>query len=230
MEPEESFVAVGDIHGRFDLLQKILPAIQKSECSRLVFLGDYVDRGENSAQVLRALCNLDADSDDVVCLRGNHEDMLLSFIEDPVRYGPEWLQFGGRQTLVSFEITSVFPGASDLDWVSTRDWLREAMGSQLISWLRGLPVMWKTGNIAMVHAGADPACAMTDQNEEDLVWGHEDFFRSPRHDGIWVVHGHTVVENVCANQGRIGVDTGAYATGRLSAVFVRRGSFEIFST
>lgn len=230
LAPEEEFTAVGDIHGRYDLMQRLMDHLaRRSNLRRLVFLGDYIDRGEQSAEVLKGLHWLSSNSGGVICLRGNHEDMLLGFLEDPLRHGPAWLQHGGRQTLLSFGVAPAYSGAPEADWLAARNSLQSKMGADLIAWLRALPVIWQSGNVATVHAGADPSRPMDAQNDQDLIWGHPNFLRMPRRDGVWVLHGHTIVEDVAADQGRIGVDTGAFATGRLSAVTVTSGGYTVLT-
>ncbi|WP_368075973.1 metallophosphoesterase family protein [Leisingera sp. NJS204] len=230
LAPAEDFVAVGDIHGCYDLMGRLLDRIAlRPECGRLVFLGDYIDRGENSAQVLQALHGLQVSNPEAVCLRGNHEDMLLGFLDDPLGEGPGWLRHGGRQTLASFGIAAVHAGMPDLNWIAARDSLQNRMGAGLISWIRTLPAYWQTGNVAAVHAGADPARPLEAQEDYHLAWGHGSFGRVPRQDGVWIVHGHTIAEEVRAEGGRICVDTGAFATGKLSAVAVRNDGFEVLT-
>lgn len=230
LAPAEDFTAVGDIHGRYDLLMRLMDRIGTGQGGgRLVFLGDYVDRGEDSAGVLQALFWLQENAPGTICLRGNHEDMLLGFLADPLRQGPAWQQHGGRQTLACYGIAPVHAGAPEEDWFAARDSLQSKMGSALIDWLRQLPALWQTGNVAVVHAAANPSKPITEQDEQDLIWGHPDFLRVPRRDGTWIIHGHTIVEEVVASRGRIGVDTGAFATGRLSAVIVTAGNFTVLT-
>jgi serine/threonine protein phosphatase 1 len=202
-----------------------LPDIHK-----VVFLGDYIDRGEQSAEVLRYLHHLHRNSDNVVCLRGNHEDMLLSFLEQPEVHGPTWLSHGGRQTLASYGVPQAYPGSPEDDWIVAGNVLRSQMGEGVIAWLSTLSASWQSGNIAAVHAGADPDLPMEQQDETCLLWGHQDFLERPREDGVWVVHGHTIVDRAFSDQGRIAVDTGAYATGRLSAAAITRGKLEFLTT
>lgn len=219
--PETPFVAVGDVHGRADLMERLMEGLAAGPNADLpiVFVGDYVDRGEHSAEVLHVL-HAHADDAGVICLRGNHEEMLLNFLEDPAGQGPRWLRYGGLQTMASFGAPVVAQTAPDAAWTDARDALAKAMGAELIDWLYALPLRWQSGNVAVVHAGADPMQPLDMQDDRTLVWGHPKFDTEDRRDGVWVVHGHTIVDNAIAENGRISVDTGAYATGTLSAAVI----------
>ena len=212
---------IGDIHGALPLLERLLQVIeQMEECPTVVCVGDYIDRGEYSAQVLELLMSLTARFPDLFyCLKGNHEQFLLEFLEKPEQAAERWLRHGGLQTLASYGIGAAREGARD----RLRDVLVQSMGEDTIAWLHGLPSFWKSGNVAVVHAGADPARPIEEQPERALIWGHSDFTRHPRRDGIWVAHGHIVVKEPQKTMGRINVDTGAYATGILSAAYITKG-------
>jgi len=220
IEPDQPFVAIGDIHGRADLLLE-LDRLIKARCSGwpVVFLGDYVDRGEQSREVLEHLMSVSPESTpSVTCLMGNHERMLLDFLDDPAGNGPRWLRNGGLQTLASFAVEMPRGDANDpAVFEDLRDRLSDTMGDKMIAWLRALPLKWHSGNVWAVHAGADPDLPMTEQPDDVLLWGISAFRHTPRTDGQWVVHGHTIVDAAQIQGGRIALDTGAYATGRLSA-------------
>ncbi|MHA6265719.1 metallophosphoesterase [uncultured Aliiroseovarius sp.] len=232
LAPEVPFCVVGDVHGRADLLERIEDHIVRHYPGVItVFVGDYIDRGEDSARTLNLLASgSDSGSQPVVCLRGNHEEMLLSFLDDPVGSGRHWLQHGGLQTLASFGVSWVAPTSPDDALCFTRDTLARCMGADLIDWLRARPALWQTGNVAVAHAGADPSRPFAAQSEANLIWGHPSFRRSPRKDGIWVAHGHIAHETAHHRAGRIAVDTGAFATGLLSGAFIAPGHIEFFST
>lgn len=228
--PDIPFVAIADVHGCSDKLQSLLVEIAELDVSaHLVLVGDYIDRGDDSANVLRAVIALDA-GEHVTCLMGNHEAMLLAFLDDPIKAGPIWLANGGLQTLWSFGLCEVSEHASDDILEDTAQHLREAMGLEMIEWIEARPTLWQSGNVAVVHAGADPAVSMSEQDEKHLMWGHRDFHRSTRKDGVWVVHGHTIVDEPRVKDGRISIDTGAYATGALTAARVSKGSVIFIST
>lgn len=222
--PDRGFYAVGDIHGRIDLLDKVLRDLPTD--LPIICVGDYVDRGEDGADVLRRLHS----RPDLICLRGNHEDMMLGFLDAPQDKGGRWLRHGGLQTLASFGVTGVSPSTSGIDLKIAADALRAAMGPDLIDWLRLMPLTHSSGNVTVLHAGADPALPLDQQDPRVLTWGHPDFLTTPRPDGQWVVHGHTIVETANAAEGRIAVDTGAYATGVLSVARITPGTVEFDTT
>ena len=208
VRPEAAFTVLGDIHGRDDLLARALARTSLP----VVCVGDYVDRGPRSAGVLRRLFA----RPDVVCLMGNHEEMLLDFLDDPAGRGRRWLDHGGAQTVESFGLDPRgAPGA-------TRDALAAAMGPDLVAWVRGLPSSWISGNVAVVHAAADPARPLDGQDPAVLRWGHR-AFPGWRRDGIWVIRGHVTVGAPTVAQGVVSIDTGAWATDRLTLAHVRPG-------
>ena len=221
--PERPFIAVGDIHGRLDLLDKLHDVV--TDVPRdwpAVFVGDYIDRGDNSAGVLARLCApRSAFVRDVVFLRGNHEDMLLSFLDRPEEAGPRWLRHGGMQTLASFGLDLSTAPRTPEDYGKVRDGLIAALGTERIAWLNGCPPRWSSGAVHVVHAGADPRTAVEAQSAQTMIWGHPDFASARRADGAWIVHGHTIVEAPAAVEGRIPIDTGAFATGRLTAALIQ---------
>ena len=159
-------------------LEKLL-TILSGRAQIMVFLGDYVDRGEQSAGVLHRLKTLQAQDPGVVCLKGNRESMMLKFLDDPAAEGPRWLRNGGLQTLASFGLRTA-PSASDPASLKTaRDDLRAAMGEDLEYWLRNLPLTWQSGNVAVTHAGADPGLGVNEQASRNLIWGHSEFRKTP---------------------------------------------------
>lgn len=215
--PDQDFIALGDLHGRRDLLEAFLA---RGHSTPLVCLGDYVDRGDDSAGVLRIL----QDRPDIICLSGNHEELMLRFIAAPERHGARWLRYGGLQTLASFGIAGMTETSDSAALVRARDQLVESMGTALLDWLGALPTHWMSGNVLLAHAGADPSVPADRQDRKTLHWGHSEFRRRRRSDGIWVLHGHTIVDQAKAQDGRISIDTGAYATGRLTAAHVSSGT------
>lgn len=226
--PGRPFLAIGDMHGNYPAMERMLRMIdERFQTEPVVCVGDYIDRGEQSADVLAWMRHLNTTNpEEFHCLLGNHEHMLLRFIEDPEEQGDRWLTFGGLQTLGSYGVRRV----QGMPMPELRDALADAMGREMIDWLRGLPRHWISGNVAVTHAGADPALPVDDQPWRNLIWGHPDFEKTPRADGMWLVHGHTIVEEPVARDGRISIDTGAYVTGRLTAAHVQPGALSFLST
>ena len=230
LAPDSSFFAIGDIHGCLAQMQALLDQVTALNAEApIIFVGDYVDRGEDSAAVLRALFAL-RDDPRFTCLAGNHEDMMLAFVDQPSEKGERWLRYGGMQTLASFGVGGVSMSSKGDAITAAAEALKSAMGPDLLAWLRDLPRMTQNGNVAVVHAGADPNTPIALQGARTLSWGHRDFDTQPRQDGIWVLHGHTIVDSPVARDGRIAIDTGAYATGRLTAAYVQTGNVQFLST
>jgi serine/threonine protein phosphatase 1 len=215
--PAQSFFAIGDIHGCFDLLQNIMHRISGVDfAAPVVCAVDVIDLGNHSEAVLRYLSA--QDDGRVICLRGSHEGMILHMLDDPITAGPRWLHFGGLQALASFGISDVASTASA--FLRMRDNWHRAMGVDLEHWLRTRPCVWHSRDVSVVHAGADPGLPIGQQANANLMWGHPDCPRKARQDRQWLIHGHTVVRSPICRVGQIAVDTGAYATGRLTAVHV----------
>lgn len=215
---DHPFAVIGDIHGCDDLLASLLDKLaSETPEAELVFVGDYIDRGEQSAQVLRRLQSLEGGQ----FLLGNHERMCLDFIDQPEEKGLRWLRNGGLQTVASFGVSGSTNALTAL-----RDATVEAMGADLIAWLRDLSLTYQNGNVYAVHAAAHPEKPIEEQGEKPLIWGHPKFRKYPRHDGLWVVHGHTIVEFPKVSQGTVSIDTGAYASNRLTAAVFHRGDVQ----
>ncbi len=223
--PDRPFVAVGDVHGRPDLLAPVLDRAA-TDGLPVVLVGDYIDHGPDSAGVLRLLQDR-AGRMDLTCLRGNHEDLLLRHLRRPRKTGRTWLRYGGRATLDSFGITDLPEDVALADLVRTRDALLAAMGDSM-NWLLSLPYWWQSGNVAVLHAGADPALPLADQVPKAMAWGHPDFGVAPRRDGVWCVHGHSIVPQLTIRDGVVSIDTGAWKTGNLTAVIIGDGRVRPF--
>jgi len=222
--PERPLYVVGDIHGCYDLLELVIDGIVDDAGDLpydLVFVGDYIDRGEQSRSVIETLHKISG-LPFVTCLCGNHEKLLTGFLDDPAKNGRRWMRNGGLQTLASFGVGGVTETSSAEAMQDARDRFRTALGP-LEHWFRSLRMSFVSGNIFVVHAGADPNLPIEQQPEKTLLWGHPDFLRQPRQDGVWVVHGHTIIDEPVAGESRISIDTGAFATGRLSTTKITSG-------
>ena len=230
--------AIGDIHGRCDLLIELFQKIEDDvealdrDPPLIVFMGDYIDRGDDSREVLDCLTMVESEGAcDMVFLLGNHEKMLLDFLAAPYD-ARQWLRFGGLNTLFSYGVRGVSGTDTSRPELlrEMRDRLAEAIEPAHLDFLRRLVPVHRTGNVLFCHAGADPELPPDAQDRTTLLWGCRQFRKVPRSDGIWVVHGHTIVDRAVADQGVISVDTGAYLTGRLSAARILDGAVTFLST
>jgi len=213
--------AIGDIHGRLDLLNSVLGRIDTdmgahpaSNAIR-IFLGDYIDRGPDSMRVLDRLVNYCV-AQPTVCLMGNHEAFLCEFLKDPDVL-TVWRRCGGLDTLLSYGLAPKI----ETDVQDQRE-LASELGRILPSshreFLSGLKQYFICGDFFFVHAGVRPGICLTKQSEDDLLWIRDDFLLSEDHFGKVVVHGHTPVLEPEVRPNRINIDTGAYATGRLTCL------------
>lgn len=217
--------AVGDVHGHLDALDPLIQTIAEdvlatrpAERPMLVFVGDYVDRGPSSAGVVDRILGLSGQAAfEVRTLKGNHEEALLQFLEEPT-FGPTWADFGGNTTLASY---GVQPPAQRTDmeaWEKASEALAEAMPPAHLAFFRQLELMVEVGDYAFVHAGVRPGVPLAQQSERDLIWIRQEFLAAPGRFEKVIVHGHTPMEEPQVLPGRIGIDTGVYATGVLTAV------------
>ena len=221
--PDVPFCAIGDVHGCLDLLKSVYSDLRARYGDEIpiIFLGDLVDRGPDSAGVLAMVRDLTtAQPDRHVAIQGNHEKMMIEFIDDPAGKGLRWLTFGGVETLASFGIqaSSKRPDLEDaMEWSEA---LEDAMPDGLLEWIRQLPALWSSGNVHCVHAGMHPDDPVDQQKSRTMINGHPLFLNIPRDDGQTVLHGHTVMADATIGDTRISIDTGAYFTGTLTAAYI----------
>lgn len=223
--------AVGDIHGCADLLDRLMTEIAADERragpARLIFLGDYVDRGPDSRGVVERLVALSRARPDSVFLKGNHEAALLDFLEAPEECAG-WLDWGGEATLESYGIR----GAASQAPSKLAAALRRALRGAHLDFLRSLKVSAAFGDYFFVHAGVKPGVALDAQDETDLLWIRGAFHRAApadRPDKV-VVHGHQPVKQPLDAGWRIDIDTGACFTGKLTAVALEGDTRRFLST
>ena len=214
--------AIGDVHGRYDLLEKLHAIIGQDlidfpvEESTEIFLGDYVDRGPQSRAVIEHLCKTPTNCDRRVCLKGNHENILLDFLDAP-EVLEHWRDLGGLETLYSYDVQP--PRTRDIDQaMACRDQFLRALPEAHLDFLRTLPLYIALGSYLFVHAGIRPSRALEEQEEQDLMWIRGPFLDSRKDHGFVVVHGHTPQQDYEVLPNRINVDTWAYLSGRLTCV------------
>ncbi|MBC6982490.1 serine/threonine protein phosphatase [Caulobacter sp. 17J80-11] len=219
----ERVYAIGDVHGRLDLLDALLTKIADDRSDHdgrpsLVFLGDLIDRGPASAGVVQRVIELTRDPAwDVTVLKGNHEEALLLFLDQP-EFGPTWAEHGGGATLAAYGVRPPAGRTDAAAWTAARDAFAKALPADHLELYRGMELWTRRGDYLFVHAGVRPGVPLEAQDPKDLLWIRGEFISAPRAAEHVVVHGHTPVEQAQLTRWRIGVDTGAYATGLLTAV------------
>lgn len=211
--------AIGDVHGRADLLSDLLRRIERDNAARAqasvttILLGDMIDRGRHSAALLRTLSSRMPSG--LICLRGNHEAVMVDAWKGNRAALRLWFEHGGDATLAGF-------GATEAELAGTEDERVAALVARVprsvINWMRALPLTHACGDYLFVHAGVRPGVSLARQTREDQLWIRDEFLSSERWHGKRIVHGHTPREQVEILPNRIGVDTGAYISGRLSAI------------
>jgi len=215
---------VGDIHGRLDLLDRLLDEVH-AEVDRdrpgkvlLVFLGDLIDRGPKSAEVVERLRTYRHRGIRPIFLLGNHEEVLLRILEGDLEHLAGWLRFGGAQCLKSYGADPrAIAAAADQAALAA---IRDAIPDNHVEFLRTFVDTCRFGDYLFVHAGIRPGVALDNQRQQDMRWIREPFLSDETDHGFVVVHGHTISPGVDERANRIGIDTGAYRTGVLTALAV----------
>ncbi|WP_210272615.1 metallophosphoesterase family protein [Chthonobacter rhizosphaerae] len=216
---DASIYAVGDVHGCADLLHALEARILQDARARrtralILYLGDLIDRGPDSAAVLDHLSDQPDDGVERLCLLGNHEAMLLDWLSDPADDG--WLEHGGGETLRSYGVPVAFLQAASAR--RRADIVAAHLPRAHVDFLEALPLTVRTSRHLFVHAGVRPGVPLAAQTESDLLWIREPFLSRNHGLDLPVVHGHTPTPEPTVLRHRIGIDTGAFATGRLCAV------------
>jgi len=214
--------AIGDIHGRLDLFNALIAAIETREAAlpsaqtTIILLGDLVDRGPDSAGVLARAQEWQAERGNTVrILLGNHEEMLLESLER-VEILRQFVTHGGKETILSFGVPEeVYTAAT---WPELQAMLRAALQGRWIDFIGTFEPSLRIGDYLFVHAGVRPGTAIEEQLPADLRWIREPFLSSERDHGAMVVHGHTITDAPILRPNRIGIDTGAFASGQLTAL------------
>jgi serine/threonine protein phosphatase 1 len=217
------------VHGRLDLLTRVHAAIDADLRAHPIAspveitIGDLVDRGPASRGVVDAVARRAIErSHSVVALRGNHEDMVLRFLDD-AREFEDWREFGGYETLMSYGVARR-PVTTQADREDLRDAFIEALPPQHLRFFEDMAPYWIEGDYVFVHAGLRPGVPFPMQNLEELRWIRDDFLLHEAPFEYFVVHGHTPVTQILCRPNRIDIDTGAYATGNLSCLVLEADS------
>ncbi len=233
LPPGERVYAIGDVHGRLDLLNQLFEMIRADHAARadaralVVLLGDLIDRGPDSRGVVERI-RQGLDWARTIPLMGNHEAAMLNALEGSGEQLQAWLRVGGNTSLVSWGV------AADLLATGTRDAIlaaaRAAIPLEDRGWIGRLRTHLQLGDYYFVHAGVRPGIPLYQQAVEDNLWIRDAFLESRRHHGAMIVHGHSVRAEVEERPNRIGIDTGAYASDRLTALGIEGQARWILST
>ena len=220
--PGERIYAIGDIHGRLDLLDDLLIQIGADDRARqpsattLLFLGDLVDRGPDSAGVVERVRKLAASGVKVRVLMGNHEEVFLAAVKQDLPALRFCCRIGGRETIISYGISQ--EEYERLDYAELAERLAEVVPREHAEFMEGFEDVIVAGGYAFVHAGVRPNVAIADQRQKDMRWIREPFLDHEEPFEAFIVHGHTILEDIDERPNRIGIDTGAYVTGKLTAL------------
>jgi serine/threonine protein phosphatase 1 len=230
----ERIYAIGDIHGRLDLLTDLLARVEahsrglpEPESLYVVLLGDLVDRGPQSAEVLAHVHALQKQSDAFLVLKGNHEQLMYRALDGERGVMQVWLRTGGAETLESYGLARPEPGTDPEAFLAEA---RRAVPPAILRWLRALPLTARSGDYFFCHAGVRPGVPLRRQSQDDLLWIRSEFLHDPSRHGAMVVHGHSISDGVEMLPNRIGVDTGAYRTGVLSALYLEGTDRAVIAT
>lgn len=214
--------AIGDIHGRNDLLQQLIEKIIDDDAKRgdinseIIFLGDLVDRGPDSAGVLETAMQLKQELGDVRFLMGNHEEVYLKAATGDEKATRFFNRIGGKETILSYEIS--MREYMDLDNAGLAERLPGLIPSEHIDFVKAFENQIVVGDYAFVHAGIRPGVSLDEQKPKDLRWIREEFLSVDEPHEKVIVYGHTINDEVVEKGNRIGIDTGAYYTEKLTAL------------
>jgi serine/threonine protein phosphatase 1 len=216
--------AIGDIHGRLDLLNLLLGKIEADIASRpprrnfVIFLGDLIDRGPDSAGVVERLRTWQPENTRSVFLAGNHEEVLLRILGGESKVLPSWLKFGGAECAQSYGLEP--DSLRLLEDEAAAQLVRAKVPRAHFEFLESFGDTFRFGDYLFVHAGIRPGIGIEQQDRYDLRWIREPFLSDAKEHGVMVVHGHTIVSQVEERPNRIAIDTGAYHSGVLTALVV----------
>ena len=235
--PDTVIYAIGDIHGRCDLLERLEASIAADAARRqardsvVVCLGDYVSRGLDSRRVVEMMCSAPAPGLTRMALRGNHEDLWLRFLDGDLDAGRHWFDYDGLDTLADYGVAVGDRQRRDDAGVAA---LREAFSAALppahLAFVQGTRASHRCGDYFFAHAGVRPGIALELQDERDLMWIRRPFLESTLDHGAVVVHGHSIADRPQWHANRIGIDTGAWRSGVLTCLVLDGSTRAILHT
>lgn len=232
--PNQRVYAIGDIHGCLKEARELLQRIKtdndyRGECKTyLIFLGDVVDRGPDTRGVVELLMDFPYSFAQPLFIMGNHEEIMVRALSGEPELLPDWLEYGGLSCAESYGVPQSQLLGFDVDTIEFV--LKSAIPQSHIEFLREFLESIQFGDFLFTHAGIRPGVPIDQQNSRDLRWIREPFLNHRGDHGVVVVHGHTISDQVDVKRNRIGVDTGAYKTGRLTAICIEESQVSYLST
>lgn len=227
--------AIGDIHGRFDLFRKLMRQIEEDHASRgealvrVIVLGDFIDRGPDSAALAKSLQTIAATSPNFIVLKGNHEAAMVDGLDGDERAFQLWLENGGDAALASWGVPDWMIASQDFHELAF--FARKVIPPEVLDWMRNLEISHRCGDYFFVHAGVRPGIPLAKQDMYDMLWIRDQFLQCEEWHGAMIVHGHSIDEaGPQLMRNRIGVDTGAYRTGMLTAIGLERDQHWVLGT
>jgi len=238
--PDTVVYAIGDIHGRHDLLETIQRGIafdagmRRAQRKVIVYLGDYLSRGHDSRRAVERVLEWrpgDCGQVEIVALKGNHEDLALRFLGGELSAGRHWFDYDGRDALRHYGVQVHDDAPLDDDAMQAlRARFAAAIPAPHLEFFRGLKASHREGGYHFVHAGVRPGVALAEQGEHDQMWIRTRFLESGEDHGATVIHGHSSASEPQVRHNRIGIDTGAYATGVLTCLVLDGGERAFLQT
>jgi len=231
----ERIYAIGDIHGREDLFEQLLTLIRTDNADRapstakIILLGDIIDRGPASASLMVRLHRYTKASDRFIVLKGNHEQLMVAALDGDIDALQAWLKLGGDATLKSWGMPDSMLESDEASL--TFEMARPLIPERLLAWIGCLPLSHRSGDVLFVHAGIRPGVELSHQKSKDMLWIRDSFLSYRGLHPVLIVHGHSISESgpeILPN--RIGIDTGAYRTGRLTALGLENDEQWILTT
>ena len=235
--PDTVIYAIGDIHGRLDLLaalhERIAADARRRVAARklLVYLGDYVSRGADSRGVVARVQEWQPPGFEPVWLRGNHEDLLLRFLGGENDAGRHWFDYDGLDTLADYGVAIADRGArDDASVITLRERFATALPREDLAFFSSLRVSHRAGDYCFVHGGVRPGVPLAQQRDHDCMWIRRSFLDSDLEHGAMIVHGHSISTQPEVRHNRIGIDTGAYRSGVLTCLVLDGNSHDFLQT
>jgi serine/threonine protein phosphatase 1 len=229
--------AIGDIHGRLDLLDGIHRRIAEDAGRRaanrrqVVYLGDYVSRGADSAAVVERVRTWLPEGFERITLKGNHEDLLLRFLDGEIDTGRHWLDYGGLEAMKAYGVIVAEPEArDDASVIALGEDFAERLPASHLEFFRTLQINHSAGDYFFVHGGVRPGVPLEEQRARDCLWIRKTFLNSEENHGAMVVHGHSISDQPEIRHNRIGIDTGAYRSGVLTCLVLVGETREFLQT